>query len=64
MARIKPLYLESGQFLDTENKQVAVFGQVASGEQLDYLPSLMSNAEIVVMNALDWQVCQAPHQSL
>ncbi len=56
IARIKPLYLEGGQFLDVDRKQVAVLGQVATGEQLDYLPALMGQAEIVVMSTLDWQV--------
>lgn len=56
LAKIDPLYLESDQFLDSENKQVAVLGQVASGEQLDSLPALMDKAGVVVMNALDWQV--------
>lgn len=56
LARIEPLYLESGQFLDAENKQVAVLGQVATGEQLDRVPALMDKAKVVVMNAVDWQV--------
>lgn len=56
LARIEPLYLESGQFLDAENKQVAVLGQVATGEQLDCVPALMDKAKVVVMNAVDWQV--------
>lgn len=55
-SRIKPLFLEGGQFWDSENKQVAVLGQVASAEQLHCLPSLMGRAEVVVMNAVDWQV--------
>lgn len=55
-SRIKPLFLEGGQFWDSENKQVAVLGQVASAEQLHCLPSLMGRAEVVVMNAIDWQV--------
>jgi 3-dehydroquinate synthase class II len=59
IARIKPLYLEGGQFLDVDRKQVAVLGQVATGEQLDYLPALMGQAEIVVMSTLDWQVIPA-----
>lgn len=42
--------------MDTENKQVAILGQVASGEQLDSLPALMDKAAVVVMNAIDWQV--------
>jgi len=42
--------------LDTENKQVAILGQVASGEQLVSLPALMDKAAVVVMNAIDWQV--------
>jgi hypothetical protein len=33
-----------------------VLGQVSSGEQLDSLPALMGKADVVVMNALDWQV--------
>lgn len=56
LARIDPLYLESDKFLDSENKQVAVLGQVASGEQLKSLPELMNKAGVVVMNAIDWQV--------
>ncbi|CAK9255798.1 unnamed protein product [Sphagnum jensenii] len=59
IARIKPFYLEGGQFLDVDRKQVAVLGQVATGEQLDYLPALMGQAEIVVMSTLDWQVIPA-----
>ncbi len=42
--------------MDVDRKQVAVLGQVATGEQLDYLPALMGQAEIVVMSTLDWQV--------
>lgn len=53
---IKPLFLEGGRFLNQENKQVALLGQVYSGEQLDYLPAMMGGTEIVVINDLDWQV--------
>ncbi|KAG0611650.1 hypothetical protein M758_7G155300 [Ceratodon purpureus] len=59
LARIDPLYLESNQFLDSEKKQVAVLGQVSSGEQLESLPALMGKADVVVMNALDWQIIPA-----
>jgi len=55
---IKPLFLEGGRFLNQENKQVALLGQVYSGEQLDYLPAMMGGTEIVVINDLDWQVCE------
>lgn len=54
---IKPLFLEGGRFLSQEGKQVALLGQVYSGEQLDYLPAMMGGAETVVINDLDWQVC-------
>ena len=54
--KIGPLYLESDQFLDAENKLVAILGQVASGEQLNFLPALMDKAAVVVMDASDWQV--------
>ncbi|XP_024393771.1 uncharacterized protein [Physcomitrium patens] len=53
---IKPLFLEGGQFLSEDGKQVALLGQVYSGEQLDYLPAMMGGAETVVINDLDWQV--------
>ena len=53
---IKPLFLEGGRFLNQEGKQVALLGQVYSGEQLDYLPAMMGGTEIVVINDLDWQV--------
>lgn len=59
MARIRPLYLEGGQFLDPQSRQVAVLGQCSSGERLDYLPALMGRAEVVVMNGLDLQVTVA-----
>ncbi|KAG0586061.1 hypothetical protein KC19_2G060800 [Ceratodon purpureus] len=53
---IKPLFLEGGRFLNQEGKQVALLGQVYSGEQLDYLPAMMGGAETVVINDLDWQI--------
>jgi hypothetical protein len=53
---IKPLFLEGGRFLNQEGKQVALLGQVYSGEQLDYFPAMMGGTEIVVINDLDWQV--------
>jgi len=53
---IKPLFLEGGRFLNQEGRQVALLGQVYSGEQLDYLPAMMGGAETVVINDLDWQV--------
>lgn len=53
---IKPLFLDGGRFLNQEGKQVALLGQVYSGEQLDYLPAMMGNAETVVINDLDWQL--------
>ncbi|KAG0613602.1 hypothetical protein M758_6G114900 [Ceratodon purpureus] len=59
LARIRPLYLEGGQFLDPQNRQVAALGQCSSGERLDYLPALMGRAEVVVMNGLDLQVTAA-----
>lgn len=37
---------------------MALLGQVYSGEQLDYLPAMMGGAETVVINDLDWQVCE------
>ena len=39
---------------------MALLGQVYSGEQLDYLPAMMGGAETVVINDLDWQVCEDP----
>ena len=39
---------------------MALLGQVYSGEQLDYLPAMMGGAETVVINDLDWQVCNTP----
>lgn len=56
LAKIDPVYLENDQFFNSEKKKVAVLGQVSSGEQLESLPSLIGKSEIVVMNALDWQV--------
>lgn len=56
MARITPLYLEGGQFLDSLNRQVAELVHCSAGERLDYPPALMSRAEVVVMNGLDLQV--------
>ncbi len=50
------MFLEGGRFLDQDGKQVALLGQVYSGEQLDYLPAMMGQADIVVINDLDWQV--------
>lgn len=64
LAKIDPLYLESNQFLDSEKKQVAVLGQVSSGEQLESLPALMGKADVVVMDALDWRVGLAPRADL
>lgn len=55
LAKINPLYLEDCQFLNSENKQVAILGQVGSSEELDILSDLMAKAKIVVMDALDWQ---------
>ncbi len=57
IARIRPLYLEGGQFLDKEKKKVAVLGQVDTGEEQQNLAALLGQAEVVVMDALDWQVC-------
>lgn len=57
LAKIRPLYLDGGQIVDSHNRQVAALGhEFASGEQIDYLPSLMGRAEVVVMSALDSQV--------
>ncbi|CAM6027924.1 unnamed protein product [Sphagnum balticum] len=53
---IKPVFLEGGRFLDQDGKQVALLGQVYSGEQLDYLPAMMGQADVVVINDLDWQI--------
>ncbi|XP_024396970.1 uncharacterized protein [Physcomitrium patens] len=60
LAKIRPLYLDGGQIVDSHNRQVAALGhEFASGEQIDYLPSLMGRAEVVVMSALDSQVAAA-----
>ncbi|CAK9198867.1 unnamed protein product [Sphagnum troendelagicum] len=59
IARIRPLYLEGGQFLDNEKKKVAVLGQVDTGEEQQNLAALLGQAEVVVMDALDWQVIPA-----
>ncbi|XP_024383668.1 uncharacterized protein [Physcomitrium patens] len=59
LAKIDPVYLENDQFFNSEKKKVAVLGQVSSGEQLESLPSLIGKSEIVVMNALDWQIIPA-----
>jgi hypothetical protein len=59
IARIRPLYLEGGQFLDNEKKKVAVLGQVDTGEEQQNLAALLGQAEVVVMDALDWQDCRS-----
>lgn len=56
LAKINPLYLEGGQFLNSENNLVAVQGEVASSEEVDCLPALMGKAEVVVMSISDLQV--------
>ncbi|KAG0560141.1 hypothetical protein KC19_10G157000 [Ceratodon purpureus] len=57
LAKINPLYLEGGQFLNAENKQVAVLGQIALSEQVESLDGW--EAKVVVMSALDWQIIPA-----
>ena len=56
LARIRPLYMEECQIVDSENHQVAAVGQFTSSEQLEQLPSVMGRAEVVVMNSPDSQV--------
>lgn len=43
--------------MDNEKKKVAVLGQVDTGEEQQNLAALLGQAEVVVMDALDWQVC-------
>lgn len=56
LARIRPLYMEECQIVDAQNGQVAAVGQFTSSEQLEHLPSVMGEADVVVMNAPDSQV--------
>lgn len=55
-AKINALRLEDGQFLNSENKVVAVSSEAVTSEEIDFLPALMGKAENVVMSASDLQV--------
>ncbi|KAJ7570315.1 hypothetical protein O6H91_01G114700 [Diphasiastrum complanatum] len=59
IARIDPLVLKDNQFLNVDSKQIGILRHVSSGNELQDLKSLDGQTEVVVMNALDWQVIPA-----
>lgn len=56
MARIDPLTLKDGQFYDTDSNQIGILGQIGSGDEQENVKLLVGRSDIVVMDALDWQV--------
>lgn len=59
MAMIYPLFIEKGELLDSDRKRVATFSEISSPEQLERLQPEDEQAEIVIVNLLDWQVCRS-----
>ncbi|KAF7134638.1 hypothetical protein RHSIM_Rhsim08G0067900 [Rhododendron simsii] len=59
MAMIYPLFIEKGELLDSDRRRVATFSEISSPEQLERLQPEDEQAEIVIVNLLDWQVIPA-----
>ncbi|XP_058228135.1 uncharacterized protein LOC131336359 isoform X2 [Rhododendron vialii] len=59
MAMIYPLFIEKGELLDSDCRRVATFSEISSPEQLERLQPEDEQAEIVIVNLLDWQVIPA-----
>ncbi|KAI8541627.1 hypothetical protein RHMOL_Rhmol08G0076600 [Rhododendron molle] len=59
MAMIYPLFIEKGELLNSDHRRVATFSEISSSEQLERLQPEDEQAEIVIVNLLDWQVIPA-----
>lgn len=57
IAVICPLFVGEGEILDAQNKRVATIFDVSTPEELEQLRPEDENAENIVVNLLDWQVC-------
>lgn len=57
IALISPLYVEEGEILDSENRRVATIFEVSDPQELQQLQPANAQAENVVIDLLDWQVC-------
>ncbi|KAI5066805.1 hypothetical protein GOP47_0017333 [Adiantum capillus-veneris] len=56
IAIIRPLFLENEKLCDDKDKQIALFGQVKCAEDMELLKSLSCETDIMVMDALEWQI--------
>ena len=57
IAVICPLFVDEGEILDGHNKRVASIFDVSTPEELEQLRPEDEQAENIVVNLLDWQVC-------
>lgn len=57
IAVICPLFVGEGEILDGQNKRVATVFDVSTPEELERLRPEEEQAENIVVNLLDWQVC-------
>lgn len=57
MALICPLYVKDGGVFDCEDRRVAAFKEISSPEELNQLKPEDEEADKVVIDLLDWQVC-------
>lgn len=56
IAKIKPLFLNNKKICNGEDEQIALIGEVNCAEDLRALESLSDEADIVVMDASEWQI--------
>jgi hypothetical protein len=56
MAKIRSLMLDNGKLYNEKNEQVALFTEVSCAEDLEAIKSLSLSLDIIVMDAVEWQV--------
>ena len=57
IALICPLYVEEEGIFDSENRRVASIFEVSNPQELLQIKPEIGEAENVVIDLLDWQVC-------
>lgn len=57
IAVICPLFIGEGEIFDGQSSRVATVFDVSTSEELERLSPADDQAENIVINLLDWQVC-------
>lgn len=57
IAIICPLFIGEGEIFDAQSERVATVFDVSNPEELERLKPEDEQAENIVVNLLDWQVC-------